>query len=106
MVKLVEEEGLDLDVVSGGELAFARAAGFPAKRIHFPGNNKSAEELELAVQSNIGHIVVDNLPELHMLIKIAGKKKVNILLRLNPGVDPHTHKYNTHRHRGLQVRPA
>ena len=43
----------------------------------------------------IGHIVVDNLPELNMLIKIAGKKKVNILLRLNPGIDPHTHQYNT-----------
>ncbi len=95
MIKLVEEEGLDLDVVSGGELAFARAAGFPANRIHFAGNNKSAEELELAVKEGIGHIVVDNLPELHMLIKIAGTKKVTILLRLNPGVDPHTHKYNT-----------
>jgi diaminopimelate decarboxylase len=94
MIKLVEEEGLDLDVVSGGELAFALAAGFPAKRIHFPCNNKSAEELEMAVQSNIGHIVVDNLPELNMLIKIAGRKKVNILLRLNPGIDPHTHQYN------------
>jgi diaminopimelate decarboxylase len=95
MIKLVQEEGLDLDVVSGGELGFALAAGFPANRIHFPGNNKSAEELELAVKSGIGHIVVDNLPELQMLIKIAGKKKVNILLRLNPGVDPHTHQYNT-----------
>jgi diaminopimelate decarboxylase len=95
MIKLIEEEGLDLDVVSGGELAFARAAGFPAKRINFPGNNKSADELKLAVKEGIGHIVVDNLPELNMLIKIAGKKKVNILLRLNPGVDPHTHKYNS-----------
>jgi diaminopimelate decarboxylase len=94
MIKLVEEEGLDLDVVSGGELAFALAAGFPAKRIHFPCNNKSAEELEMAVQTGIGHIVVDNLPELHMLIKIAGRKKVNILLRLNPGIDPHTHPHN------------
>ena len=95
MIKLVEEEGLDLDVVSGGELSFARSTGFPAKRIHFPGNNKSAEELELAVKEGIGHIVVDNLPELDMVIKIAGKRKVNILLRLNPGVDPHTHKYNS-----------
>jgi diaminopimelate decarboxylase len=95
MIKLVEEEGLDLDVVSGGELAFARATGFPADRIHFAGNNKSAEELELAVKEGIGHVVVDNLPELDTLIKIAGRRKVNILLRLNPGVDPHTHKYNT-----------
>ncbi len=95
MMKLIEEEGLDLDVVTGGELAFALAAGFPAKKIHFPGNNKSREELELAVKEGIGHIVVDNLPELKMLINITGKKKVDILLRLNPGVDPHTHKFNT-----------
>src|SRR3972149_5364271 len=95
MIKLVEEEGLDLDVVSGGELAFARATGFPANRIHFAGNNKSLEELALAVKEGIGHIVVDNLPELNMLIKIAGARKVTILLRLNPGIDPHTHKYNT-----------
>jgi diaminopimelate decarboxylase len=94
MFRLAAEEGLDLDVVSGGELAFALASGFPAKRIHFAGNNKSREELELAVREGIGHIVVDNLPELHMLIKTTGSKKVDILLRLNPGVDPHTHQYN------------
>jgi diaminopimelate decarboxylase len=63
--------------------------------VHFPGNNKSAEELKLAIKLNIGHIVVDNLPELKMLIKLAGRKKVNVLLRLNPGIDPHTHQYNT-----------
>ncbi len=95
MLKLVAEEGLDLDIVTGGELGIARAAGFPMERVHFPDNNKSAEELEMAVKYNIGHIVVDNLPELDMLIKIAGQKKVRILLRLNPGVDPHTHKYNS-----------
>ncbi|MBN1161388.1 MAG: diaminopimelate decarboxylase [Dehalococcoidales bacterium] len=94
MFKLVAEEGLDLDVVSGGELAFALASGFAAKKIHFAGNNKSGEELELALREGIGHIVVDNLPELNMLIKIAGRKKVDILLRLNPGIDPHTHQYN------------
>jgi diaminopimelate decarboxylase len=95
MFKLVAEEGLDLDVVSGGELEFARAAGFPMERVHFAGNNKSTGELKMAVKYGIGHLVVDNLPELKMLIKIAGRKKVNILLRLNPGIDPHTHKYNT-----------
>ncbi|MBN1692216.1 MAG: diaminopimelate decarboxylase [Dehalococcoidales bacterium] len=94
MFELVAEEGLELDVVSGGELAFALASGFPANRIHFPGNNKSREELELAVRERIGHIVVDNLPELNMLSNIADKRKVDILLRLNPGVDPHTHKHN------------
>jgi diaminopimelate decarboxylase len=95
MIKLVEEEGLDLDIVTGSEMEIARAAGFPMKRVHFPDNNKSAEELKMAVKYNIGHIIVDNLTELDMLIKIAGKKKVKILLRLNPGVDPHTHKFNT-----------
>jgi diaminopimelate decarboxylase len=95
MLKLVAEEGLDLDIVSGGELGFARAVGFPMARVHFAGNNKSAEELKLAVRLNIGHIVVDNLPELNTLIGIAGRKKVNVLLRLNPGIDPHTHQYNS-----------
>ncbi len=95
MLQLVKEEGLDLDVVSGGELGIARSVGFPVKRIHFPGNNKSAEELEAAVQYGIGHIVVDNLHELDMLIKIAGKRTVDILLRLSPGIDAHTHEYNT-----------
>ncbi len=95
MLQLVKEEGLDLDVVSGGELGIARSVDFPMKRIHFPGNNKSAEEMEMAVKYGIGHIVVDNLHELDMLIKIAGKKKVNILLRLSPGIDAHTHAYNT-----------
>jgi diaminopimelate decarboxylase len=95
MLQLVKEEGLDLDVVSGGELGIARSVDFPMKRIHFPGNNKSADELETATQYGIGHIVVDNLNELDMLIKIAGKRTVNILLRLSPGIDAHTHEYNT-----------
>ncbi len=94
MMRLVEEEGLDLDVVSGGELGFARAVDFPMERVHFAGNNKSAEELKMAVKNGIGHIVVDNLPELNMLREIAGRKKVNILLRLNTGIDPHIHQYN------------
>ncbi|OGN96444.1 MAG: diaminopimelate decarboxylase [Chloroflexi bacterium RBG_13_51_18] len=95
MLKLVAEEGLDLDIVTSGEMSIARAAGFPMERIHFPGNNKSFDELNMAMKYHIGHIVVDNLQELDMLIKIAGRKKVKILIRLNPGVDPHTHKYNT-----------
>ncbi len=94
MVKLVEEEGLHLDVVTGGEIGIARSVGFPVEKMHFPGNNKSAEELEMALEYGIGHIVVDNLPELNMLREIAGSRKVSILLRLNPGIDPHTHKYN------------
>jgi diaminopimelate decarboxylase len=95
VIKLVMDEGLDLDIVTAAELGIAKASGFPLSRIHFPGNNKSAEELRLAARLGIGHIVVDNLQELDTLIKVAGKKKVKILLRLNPGVDPHTHQYNT-----------
>jgi diaminopimelate decarboxylase len=95
MLQLVKEEGLDLDVVSGGELGIARSVDFPMDRVHFPGNNKSAEELEMAIKLNIGHIVVDNPYELDMLREIASKRKVTILLRLNPGIDPHTHQYNT-----------
>lgn len=95
MLKLAMEEGLDLDIVTGEELEYAKASGFPMERVHFPGNNKSAEEIQKSIDYKIGHEVVDNLPELDMLIKLAGGKKVKILLRLNPGVDPHTHKYNT-----------
>jgi diaminopimelate decarboxylase len=65
------------------------------KRVHFAGNNKSAEELETAVGYGIGRVVVDNPHELDMLIKIAGSRRVDILLRLSPGIDAHTHRYNT-----------
>ncbi|OGO33115.1 MAG: hypothetical protein A2Z29_02045, partial [Chloroflexi bacterium RBG_16_56_11] len=95
MLRLVMEEGLGLDVVSGGELGIARSVNFPMKMVSFPGNNKSAEELKLAIKYGIGHIVVDNPYELDMMRKIAGKRKVDILLRLSPGIDPHTHAYNT-----------
>ena len=101
VLKLFAEEGLGLDVVSGGEIGYARAFGFPMERIDFPGNNKSAEELTLAVESGIGHIVIDNLYELDLLQKIAGQlnRKQKILLRITPGVDPRTHRYETTGHR-------
>ena len=91
---MFRDEGLGLDVVSGGEIGYALSAGFPAGRIGFAGNNKSAEELTLALDSKIGHIVVDNFHELEMLGQIAAKKKMkpDILLRISPGVDPHTHQ--------------
>ena len=94
---IFNEEGLGLDVVSAGELSIARAAGLPMANIYFNGSNKSAEELRLALEGRIGRIVVDNLHELKMLNEIAGELKVNpdILLRLSPGVDPHTHQYIT-----------
>jgi diaminopimelate decarboxylase len=95
LLMLISGEGLGLDVVSGGEIGIARSVGFPMERISFAGNNKSAEELILALESGVGRIVVDNFHELKMLGKIARERraKVNILLRLTPGVDPHTHRY-------------
>ncbi len=95
ILKLFAEEGLGLDVVSGGEIGYAKMAGFPMERVGFPGNNKSDEELSLALESGVGHIVVDNFHELEMLGRIAGELgyKPDVLLRICPGVDPHTHKY-------------
>lgn len=95
MIQLVDELGLALDVVSGGELYTALRAGFPAERIHFHGNNKSLEELRYAVRENIGAIVVDNFYELELLKTVSREigKPVNILLRLTPGVDADTHAY-------------
>lgn len=97
VLKLFAKEGLGLDVVSGGEIGIARLFGFPMERVDFPGNNKSTEELILALESGIGHIVVDNFHELEMLGRIASERDhtPKILLRISPGVDPHTHKYIT-----------
>ena len=97
LLLLFMEEGLGLDVVSGGEIGIARSVDFPMDRVDFPGNNKSAEELILALESGIGRIVVDNFHELEMLGKIARERRYtpDILLRISPGVDPHTHKYIT-----------
>ncbi|MFH1032448.1 MAG: diaminopimelate decarboxylase [Chloroflexota bacterium] len=97
LLLLMEEEGMGLDVVSGGEIGFARSVNYPMDKLYFHGNNKSAEEIGLALDSGVGHIVVDNFYELELVGKIAKNKgvKPNILLRLTPGVDPHTHKYDT-----------
>ncbi|CAM2866007.1 diaminopimelate decarboxylase [Paenibacillus taichungensis] len=95
MCALAAEEGLSLDVVSDGELFTALQAGFPAERIHFHGNNKTLEEIEMALDAEIGCFVVDNFNELHLLQAVASDKnrKVNILLRVTPGVEAHTHEY-------------
>lgn len=95
MCRVVEEEGLSLDVVSEGELYTALQAGFPVERIHFHGNNKTPEELEMAISAGIGCFVVDNFTELHMLQAIAADKgvAVNVLLRVTPGVEAHTHEF-------------
>lgn len=95
MCRLVEEEGLSLDVVSEGELYTAIQAGFPAGRIHFHGNNKTPEEMEMGIKAGIGCFVVDNFVEIHMLQGIAAEHgvTVNVLLRVTPGVEAHTHEY-------------
>lgn len=95
MVQLAEEENLSLDVVSGGELYTALAAGFPTEKIHFHGNNKSREELNMALENNIGCIVVDNFYELEMLKDICKEKDtaIKVLLRVTPGIEAHTHDY-------------
>lgn len=95
MCKLVEEEDMGLDVVSGGELFTALSAGFPANRIYFHGNNKTPDELEMALVARIGFIVVDNTYELDLLNQLANEHKVKqkVLLRVSPGIDAHTHHY-------------
>jgi len=94
---ILKEEGLGLDVASAGELSIAHSVAFPLDRVYFHGNNKSAEELKLALEWKVGRIVVDNFYELAMLGEIAKKLGYvpDVLLRLTPGVDPHTHKYIT-----------
>ena len=94
---LLREEGLGLDVVSAGEISIARSVAFPSDRVYFHGNNKSRDELAFALDWRIGRIVVDNFHELHLLAALAAEKGVvqDILLRISPGVDPHTHKYIT-----------
>ena len=94
MCQLVKEEGLFLDVVSGGELYTAHKADFPMSNILFHGNNKSHEELQMAIDFGVGRIVVDNPTEVSRLSEMIPDGKVmNILLRVNPGIEAHTHEY-------------
>jgi diaminopimelate decarboxylase len=95
MCRIVEEQGLSLDVVSGGELYTAIRAGFPAERIEFHGNNKSREELEMAIEYGVGHIIVDAFDELSMIEELCARygKTTNVLYRITPEVDADTHKY-------------
>ncbi len=94
---ILKGEGLGLDVVSGGEIYIADSVGFPLSEVYFHGNNKSPSELEMALQKGVGHIVVDNFYELSLLNDIARQKRLiqDILLRLSPDIDPHTHRYIT-----------
>ncbi len=95
MCRIVTEEGLGLDVVSGGEIYTALAAGVDPAKLTFHGNNKTLDELEYAVESGVGRVMVDNLQELEALSRIAAGrgKTVGILLRIKPGIDAHTHEF-------------
>lgn len=95
MCRIIAEEGMGLDVVSSGELYTAISAGFPVERIYFHGNNKSYEELKMAVEHQIGCVIVDNEGELDMLADIceAQNTKMRVMFRVKPGVEAHTHDF-------------
>jgi diaminopimelate decarboxylase len=97
MAAVCREEGIGLDVVSGGELHVALAAGYPPEKCHFHGNNKGEDELREAIEAGIGRVIVDNFLELEMVDRIARTlgKTQPIILRLSPGVDAHTHAKTT-----------
>lgn len=95
MCRIMKDEGIGLDVVSIGELYTAVKAGFDCEKICFHGNNKTDEELEYAVEQKVGRIIVDNIFELERLDKLTEKKgvKANIMFRIKPGIDAHTHDF-------------
>ncbi|MBE7051985.1 MAG: diaminopimelate decarboxylase [Ruminococcaceae bacterium] len=95
MYKMAQEEGLGVDVVSGGELYTALKAGFDAKNIVFHGNNKSYDEIEMAIKSGVGRIIVDGEGEIEKIDSISKELGVvtNIMVRVKPGVDAHTHDF-------------
>jgi diaminopimelate decarboxylase len=95
IARWIDEEGLALDVASGGELAVALRAEFPAERIALHGNNKSIAELTLAVESGVGHVVVDSMIEIDRLDEIARAAGIvqNVLIRVTVGVEAHTHEF-------------
>lgn len=95
VARWIDEEGLSLDVASGGELAVALHAGFPPERIALHGNNKSVDELTTAVKAGIEHVVVDSMTEIERLDRIAGEAGVvqDVLIRVTVGVEAHTHEF-------------
>ena len=97
LARIFMEEGLGLDVVSGGELALARAVGFPAASVCFHGNNKGRQELQDAVDWSIGTVALDSFHEIQLLDEIAGAAGVvqEVLVRVSPGIDAHTHVFTT-----------
>nr|WP_202927025.1 diaminopimelate decarboxylase [Gordonia desulfuricans] len=95
IARWVEQEGLSLDVCSGGELAIALHAGFPSERIALHGNNKSEAELAAALDAGVGHVVLDSMIEIERLDALAGERGVvaDVLVRVTVGVEAHTHEF-------------
>jgi diaminopimelate decarboxylase len=95
MARLAYEEGMDLDVATGGELHVALAAGVPAERLVFHGNNKSTRELTAAVDVGVGVIVIDSMVEIEKLCEVLDGRDatVRVMVRVNPGVEAHTHDF-------------
>jgi diaminopimelate decarboxylase len=93
--RIANDEGMGLDVVSGGELYTAMQVSFPAEKIYFHGNNKTVDEIEYALDCRVGRFVVDNITELETLNDISARRGVvsRIILRIKPGIDAHTHDF-------------
>ena len=92
--RIMAEEGIDIDVVSVGEIFTAFSAGFPMEHSFFHGNNKSDSDILFAMEKGVGYFVVDCIEELEAINRLAGEMGItqNILIRVTPGIDPHTHK--------------
>lgn len=96
MYQVASEEGAYTDVVSAGELYTAMKANFPMERVSFHGNNKSKEELEMAVKNHVGKIMIDNFYEINLLNQVLEEQdsEINVMLRITPGISAHTHEYD------------
>lgn len=96
MYQVANEEGAYTDVVSAGELYTAMKANFPMERVSFHGNNKSKEELEMAVKNHVGKIMIDNFYEIDLLSQVLEEQdsEMNVMLRITPGISAHTHEYD------------
>lgn len=92
LCKILEEEGLGLDVVSGGELYIALQSDFPVEKIYFHGNNKTISEIKMALDAGIGRFMVDNLQEA-VLINNLANDEIKVILRVTPGIEAHTHEF-------------
>ena len=95
MCRIMAEENLGIDVVSGGELYTAHSAGFPMDKVCFHGNNKTPDEIAMALDFGVGRFVVDNEYELELLSRMAKEKGMtaSVLFRIKPGIDAHTHDF-------------